>query len=386
MAFLRKRRIGGGTYLYIIETRRSSGKVRHKILEYLGRNPPSEKVAKALEYWGIRKPKQVVAANPPLRMLKVHPLDAQPLAALAGRVVSIPLKDCPRCARAVKQYKGCIGQNCGSTTDLLTEHGHGGRLYCVRCFTPVVNDYEMVQRRVYSGPSLDLFPGKDWKDVPIPRWVRRSPREMMEGAHWPEQSEDAWQEWHAAGLRFVLMSGRVPTKIFADPPTRDGSVILKIMDVGDDAPWATRLAGYLLAGVGGEYLVKALYLKAGFSLRCPPQNQRLARKNTPEARKYNPYRSVSFKTMLRDDNLLLISDDPETYRWMGLAMRWRDQPAHSPTAGGYDWGGGIAALGATMRRVHEELLTGSDDDHLVEIKKIIADTKPIHLSVAGAKE
>jgi hypothetical protein len=316
-------------------------------------------------------------------MLKVHPLGAQPVAALVGRVVSVPLQDCARCFKTTQQYKNkCIGQNCGSTVlaDLLTEHGHGGRVYCVKCFTPVVDGYEMVQRRLYSGPSLDLWPGPVWKDVPIPTWVRRHPREMMQGAGWPEHSDEAWQDWHTAGLQFVLMSGRVPTRMFTEPPTRDGERVLKIMldAQPDDAPWAIRLATYLLAGVGGEYLLKALYLKAGVSLRCPPENKSLAKRNTPEARQYNPYRSVSFKTMLRDDNLLLISSDPELYKWMAYAMRWRDQTAHSPTAGDYNWNGGLMALGATMKRVHDDLLKGAGDAHELVIQKILEETKPIY--------
>src|SRR6266581_8292898 len=219
--------------------------------------------------WGIKKPKQPAIVKAP-KMLTVHPLGEDPVTALVGRVVSVPLKDCAPCFKAIQQYKNnCIGQNCGSTVlaDLLTEHGHGGRVYCVRCFTPVVDGYAMVQRRLYSGPSLDLWPGKAWKDVPIPKWVKRDPREMMTGAQWPE-SGDAWKEWHTAGLQFVLMSGRVASWLFSEPLTSDGTRVLKALSVRpDDLPWGIRLAGYLLAGVGGEYLLKARYLQMGYSLR-----------------------------------------------------------------------------------------------------------------------
>ncbi len=57
MAFLRKRRIGRGTYLYIIETRRVSGKVRHKILEYLGRDVEPARLKRALRYWKVKPSK-----------------------------------------------------------------------------------------------------------------------------------------------------------------------------------------------------------------------------------------------------------------------------------------------------------------------------------------
>ena len=55
MAYLRKRKIAGGTYVYIVESRRAGGRVRQKTLEYLGRNPDRERLKKALEYWQVGK-------------------------------------------------------------------------------------------------------------------------------------------------------------------------------------------------------------------------------------------------------------------------------------------------------------------------------------------
>ena len=55
MAYLRKRRLGRGTYYYIQESRRQrSGKIVSKILEYLGRNPDPKKLKRALKYWGVK--------------------------------------------------------------------------------------------------------------------------------------------------------------------------------------------------------------------------------------------------------------------------------------------------------------------------------------------
>ncbi len=184
------------------------------------------------------------------------------------------------------------------------------------------------------------------------------------------------------------MGQAVASWLFSEPLTSDGTRVLKAMSVRpDDLPWGIRLAGYLLAGVGGEYLLKARYLQMGYSLRSPDDKGKpLAKRDTPEARWYNPYRSVSFETILSDHNLRLICTDPAMYKPMGLAMWWRNQPGHTPTAGAADWGGAYVALGATLKRLHDELLNDSGDAHEAEIKKIIAETKPIHLSVTAGAE
>ncbi len=54
MAFLRKRRIGNGTYFYILRSDRRDGKVVQKCLEYLGRNPDPARLKRALRYWGVK--------------------------------------------------------------------------------------------------------------------------------------------------------------------------------------------------------------------------------------------------------------------------------------------------------------------------------------------
>jgi hypothetical protein len=55
MAYLRKRRIGSGTYYYIVESRWNSGKVRQKTVEYLGRDPDPKRLKRALAYWGVKR-------------------------------------------------------------------------------------------------------------------------------------------------------------------------------------------------------------------------------------------------------------------------------------------------------------------------------------------
>jgi hypothetical protein len=55
MAYLRRRIVAGGTYIYIVESRRVGARVRQKTLEYLGRNPDPERLKRALEYWQVGK-------------------------------------------------------------------------------------------------------------------------------------------------------------------------------------------------------------------------------------------------------------------------------------------------------------------------------------------
>lgn len=54
MAYLKRKRIGHGVYYYIIHSFRSRGKVKDKILEYLGREPDPRRLARALRYWGVQ--------------------------------------------------------------------------------------------------------------------------------------------------------------------------------------------------------------------------------------------------------------------------------------------------------------------------------------------
>ena len=54
MAYLRRRTIGNGTYLYVVESRWHAGKVRQVTLEYLGRDPAPRRLKRALRYWGVK--------------------------------------------------------------------------------------------------------------------------------------------------------------------------------------------------------------------------------------------------------------------------------------------------------------------------------------------
>ena len=58
MAHLKIKRIGYGNYYYIIHSIRRGGKVKKKILEYLGRDPDPKRLKRAMEYWGVKKVKK----------------------------------------------------------------------------------------------------------------------------------------------------------------------------------------------------------------------------------------------------------------------------------------------------------------------------------------
>ena len=55
MAYLIKRKLGSGVYYYIVKSVRRSGKVRQKTVEYLGRNPGTERLQRALDYWRVKE-------------------------------------------------------------------------------------------------------------------------------------------------------------------------------------------------------------------------------------------------------------------------------------------------------------------------------------------
>ena len=59
MAWLRKRKLAGKEYLYIVTTKRirKSGKVKQITLEYLGRDPDPKRLKRALVYWGVKAKK-----------------------------------------------------------------------------------------------------------------------------------------------------------------------------------------------------------------------------------------------------------------------------------------------------------------------------------------
>ena len=55
MAYLRRRSIGAGTYLYVVESRRRAGKIQQVTLEYLGREDKLDpaRLKRALTYWRV---------------------------------------------------------------------------------------------------------------------------------------------------------------------------------------------------------------------------------------------------------------------------------------------------------------------------------------------
>ena len=55
MAYLRKQRVGSGTYFYIMKSVRKGEKVSGKMLEYLGRDPDPKRLKRALDYWGVKR-------------------------------------------------------------------------------------------------------------------------------------------------------------------------------------------------------------------------------------------------------------------------------------------------------------------------------------------
>ena len=48
MAFVRTKCIAGKTYYYLVENKHIGGKVRQKVLKYLGKNPPSKEEIEAM--------------------------------------------------------------------------------------------------------------------------------------------------------------------------------------------------------------------------------------------------------------------------------------------------------------------------------------------------
>ncbi len=59
MAFIRiLKRASGAKYYYILKSIRKGGDVTTKVLEYLGRDPDPKRLKRAMEYWGVKKPKK----------------------------------------------------------------------------------------------------------------------------------------------------------------------------------------------------------------------------------------------------------------------------------------------------------------------------------------
>ncbi len=54
MAHLKRVNNQGRIYYYIVQSRRRSGRVTTKILEYLGRDPEPQRLQRAKRYWGVK--------------------------------------------------------------------------------------------------------------------------------------------------------------------------------------------------------------------------------------------------------------------------------------------------------------------------------------------
>ncbi len=54
MAYLEKKLIDGRIYCYIMQSYRRGGKVKRRILQYLGRDPEPSVLRRALAYWRVK--------------------------------------------------------------------------------------------------------------------------------------------------------------------------------------------------------------------------------------------------------------------------------------------------------------------------------------------
>ncbi|MCI0410654.1 MAG: hypothetical protein L0191_19200 [Acidobacteria bacterium] len=55
MAFLKRKRVRGNIYYYIVRSVRCGDTVHEKVLEYLGRDPEPARLRRALRYWGVKR-------------------------------------------------------------------------------------------------------------------------------------------------------------------------------------------------------------------------------------------------------------------------------------------------------------------------------------------
>jgi hypothetical protein len=214
--------------------------------------------------------------------------------------------------------------------------------------------------------------------VMLPRWALKEaarrkamgndfdPREADIIAQWPE----GWRKYHTHGLECIVMSGRVASSLFIEPPSRRIDQVRK-------APWIYFVAGRLLAGVGTEILLKGLYLKSGYSIRKPddPRKQSLAQLG-PQARQFDPHVSASFGTLLRTHNLSLLGN-PVAYKPLIVAKWWRDEAAHSAMTSTGDAGIHLCRFGIALRLLHDALLKDADAQHAASIEAILRDRRPI---------
>jgi hypothetical protein len=66
MAYLRRTRIGGAAYVYVMQSVRRGEKVESRILEYLGREDKiaPARLQKAITYWGVTTRAKRKASKP----------------------------------------------------------------------------------------------------------------------------------------------------------------------------------------------------------------------------------------------------------------------------------------------------------------------------------
>ena len=291
-------------------------------------------------------------------LLRIHPLVGD-LPTLAGRIIAVPLSACEPCERAVlANPRKCLQCPTSNPPLLLTEHLRGGRVFCVTCFSEDLVRWEEVQA------------AKARREVPW--WIERDVREFGTRAQW---SED-WREFHTSGLELVLMSGRVLPRLF----TSTGAVSRDDLPEHDySVPWRYNVAGHLMAGVGTEILLKGLYTKRGFSIRKPERAkpQVVAPLGSEPAKWNNPRESISFGPLLKDENLERVCTDPRAYRPLSLARYWRNRASHAPMTWSGDARVYLTAFGASLQRLHRDLLDGADAAHRQAVERVLLACRPI---------
>ena len=70
MAHLKRVNNHGRICYYIVQSRRRSGRVTTKILEYLGRDPDPKHLQRAKRYWGVRPAEQANRRNGGARIVE----------------------------------------------------------------------------------------------------------------------------------------------------------------------------------------------------------------------------------------------------------------------------------------------------------------------------
>ena len=206
----------------------------------------------------------------------------------------------------------------------------------------------------------------------LPRWVK-DPRELGMIAQWPED----WRTFHEHGLEWILSSGRIDARLFAEPLGSNAMGVLGLVLGRDETrPWIEFVTGRLLAGVGAELLLKGLYMKRGFSIRTPETSKSpLARLGSPESQRLNPRMSASFGVLLHEDNLKLLGAGLG-FRALMVAKWWRDQAAHAAVTMTGDAGPHLFRLALALRGLHDELLRNAGAEHVARIEHVLRATRP----------